>query len=120
MTEIASFVLLGLAAGALSGLIGIGGGVFIVPALVFLFNFSQHRAEGTTLALLIPPIGLLAVLPYFQRGMVDVRAAAYICLGFAIGGYFGGQYANHLSGATLQRVFGGVLLVIALRMLWGR
>ena len=81
MQDIFAFISLGLAAGVLSGLIGIGGGVIIVPALVFLFQFSQHRAEGTTLAMLIPPVGILAILPYYRNGYVDIRVAALICLG---------------------------------------
>ena len=120
MTETLALIVLGLAAGALSGLIGIGGGVIIVPALVFLFNFTQHRAEGTTLAMLIPPVGLLAVMPYYRNGHVDLRVAALICLGFVFGGWAGGHFANTLPAATLQRVFGIVLLVLALRMIWTR
>jgi uncharacterized membrane protein YfcA len=114
------FVALGLAAGALSGLIGIGGGVIIVPALVFLFHFTQHRAEGTTLAMLIPPVGLLAVMPYYRNGYVDIRVAGLICLGFVFGGWAGGHFANSLSTTTLQRVFGVTLLMIGARMLWAR
>jgi len=120
MNETVSFIILGVAAGGLSGLIGIGGGVIIVPALIFLFNFTQHRAEGTTLAMLIPPVGLLAVMPYYRNGHVDVRVAALICLGFVFGGWAGGHYANALAPATLQRVFGVVLLIIAVRMIWTR
>ena len=120
MNEILAYITLGLAAGALSGLIGIGGGVIIVPALVFLFHFSQHRAEGTTLALLIPPVGLLAVMPYYRNGHVDLRVAALVALGFLFGGLGGGHLANALPEATLQRLFGAVLLLLALKMLWGR
>jgi len=120
MNEALGFITLGLAAGALSGLIGIGGGVIIVPALVFLFHFSQHRAEGTTLAMLIPPVGILAVMPYFRNGYVDIRTAGLICLGFVFGGWAGGHFANTLQAATLQRVFGAVLMVIAARMLLQR
>lgn len=120
MSNTTWFILLGLAAGTLSGLIGIGGGVVIVPALVFLFKFTQHRAEGTTLALLIPPVGILAVLPYFKQGNVDIRAAAYICVGFLFGGLLGGHLANGFSNAVLQKVFGAALLLIAVKMLWGR
>ncbi|HEY4361115.1 MAG TPA: TSUP family transporter [Bryobacteraceae bacterium] len=115
-----ALILVGLVAGVLSGLIGIGGGVVVVPALVFLFGYSQHRAEGTTLALLIPPIGILAVMPYFKQGHVDVRAAALICVGFLAGGWIGGQLANSLSSVTLQRVFAIALGVIAVRMLFGK
>src|SRR5205823_9531125 len=82
MNDILPFVLLGLAAGVLSGLLGIGGAIIIIPSLVYIFGFPQHRAEGTTLALMVPPIGILAVLPFFKRGLVDVRAAAFICVGF--------------------------------------
>lgn len=118
MNLIIAFIALGAVAGVLSGLIGIGGGVMIVPALVFLFHFSQHRAEGTTLALMIPPIGVLAVMPYYRNGHVDVGAAALICLGFVFGGWAGGHWANSLSTVTLQRVFGVTLLVLGARMLW--
>ena len=120
MYDTIAFISLGLAAGSLGGLIGIGGGVIIVPPLVFLFHFSQHRAEGTTLAMLIPPVGLLAVLPYYRNGYVDIRVAALICLGFVFGGWAGGHLANAVSAGTLQGVFGLVLLVLALRMLWGK
>lgn len=115
-----AFIALGVVAGVLSGLIGIGGGVIIVPALVFLFQFSQHRAEGTTLALMIPPIGILAVMPYFRNGHVDITAAALICLGFVFGGWAGGHWANAMSTTTLQRVFGVTLLILGARMLWPR
>jgi len=117
MNDAWMLVLLGLVAGALSGLIGIGGGVVVVPALVFLFGFTQHRAEGTTLALLIPPVGLLAVMPYFRQGYVDVRAAAFLCIGFLCGGLIGGHLATTLSNAALQRIFAVALLMIGARML---
>jgi uncharacterized membrane protein YfcA len=121
MNDILPFVLLGLAAGVLSGLLGIGGAIVIIPALVYLFGFPQHRAEGTTLALMVPPIGILAVIPFFRRGCVDVRAAALICLGFLIGGLFGGRFAVALSGPILQKLFGLLLLGLAARMLiWSR
>ena len=117
VNEIVALISIGLFAGILSGLIGVGGGVVIVPALVFLFGYSQHRAEGTTLALLIPPIGILAVLPYFKEGHVDVRAAAFICVGFLFGGLIGGRMANSFSNIMLQRIFAVALLAIAARML---
>jgi uncharacterized membrane protein YfcA len=114
------FVILGVAAGVLSGLIGIGGGVLIVPALVFLFNFSQQQAQGTTLALMVPPIGLLAAWAYYRQGLVNVGAAAWICLGFVAGGLLGAQVATGLSGQQLEKVFGVVLLLIALKMIFAR
>lgn len=113
-----AFIALGLAAGSLSGLIGLGGGVFIVPALVLLFGFSQHRAEGTTLALLIPPIGILAVIPYFKHGFVDIRAAALICLGFVFGGWLGGYFATSVPELALRRIFAVALFLIGGRLMF--
>lgn len=117
---ILAFLALGLAAGALSGLIGIGGGVLIVPALVFLFGMSQQQAQGTTLALMVPPIGLLAAWTYYKQGFVDVKIAAWICIGFFIGGLLGAKLATHMSSAVLEKVFGVALLLIALKMIVGK
>jgi uncharacterized membrane protein YfcA len=113
-------VLLGLAAGMLSGLIGIGGGIIIIPALVLLFGLTQHQAQGTTLALLIPPIGILAAWTYYKQGFVDVRIALFIAIGFVAGSYFGARVATRFSDATLERVFGFALLLIALKMIVGK
>ncbi len=116
----ASYVLLGLAAGILSGLIGIGGGTIIVPVLVLFFGMSQHLAQGTTLALLVPPIGILAAWQYYREGYVDFHVAGFICLGFLIGGLVGAKMATSLSNTTLERIFGGALLLISLKMIFAR
>ena len=120
MTNILLYLLLGLVAGFLSGLIGIGGGVLIVPVLVFWFGMSQHEAQGTTLALLVPPIGLLAAWTYYKQGYVDLKIAALICVGFFIGGLLGANLATGLSNAVLSKVFGAAILAIALKMLFSR
>jgi uncharacterized membrane protein YfcA len=120
MINILLYLLLGLVAGSLSGLIGIGGGVIIVPALVFLFGLSQHQAQGTTLALLVPPIGLLAALTYYRQGYVDLKIAAFICIGFFLGGLLGAKLAIGLSNVILEKVFGVALLLIALKMILTR
>jgi uncharacterized membrane protein YfcA len=112
-----AYAILGLVAGTLSGLIGVGGGVIIVPALVFLFKLSQHTAQGTTLALMVPPIGLLAAWTYYRNGYVDLRIAALIALGFFVGGLLGAHWANRLPSVMLERVFGAALLVISIKML---
>ncbi len=111
------YLLLGLAAGTLSGLIGIGGGTIIVPILFFVFGFSQHKAQGTTLALLVPPIGILAAWTYYRQGYVDLKVAAFICAGFFVGGLLGARLATHLPDLVLERVFGFALLLIALKMI---
>jgi len=120
MMNISLYLLLGVVAGILSGLIGIGGGTIIVPALIFLFGFSQHLAQGTTLALLVPPIGILAAWTYYKQGYVDLHIAALICIGFFFGGLLGAKLATHLSNVILERIFGVALLLIALKMILGK
>jgi uncharacterized membrane protein YfcA len=112
-----ALLLLGLIVGAFSGLVGVGGGIILVPALVFIFGLPQHTAQGTTLALLVPPIGIFAAYDYYKKGHVDVRIAAIICLGFVFGGIFGAKAAGLLSAATMRRVFGGIMLAVSLKML---
>lgn len=111
------YLLLGIAAGTISGLIGIGGGVLLTPALVYIFGSSQHSAQGTTLALLVPPIGLLAAWSYYQEGYVNVKVAALICLGFFLGGLLGAKFAVGLSDLILKRIFATGLIVIGLKMI---
>jgi uncharacterized membrane protein YfcA len=117
MVDIALYLVLGLVAGVLSGLLGIGGGIIIVPALVLLFGLTQHQAQGTTLALMVPPIGLLAAWAYYQQGYVDLKIAAFICVGFFVGGFFGAKLATALSTGVLQKVFGVALLLTAIYMI---
>jgi uncharacterized membrane protein YfcA len=109
---------LGLAAGVISGLIGIGGRTIIVHVLVFLFGLSQHEAQGTTLALLVPPIGFLAAWTYYKEGYVDLKIASLICLGFFFGGLLGAKLAMRLSSIVLERVYGVALFLISLKMIF--
>jgi len=120
MGNIIAYLLLGLAAGILSGLVGIGGGILIVPALVFLFGFSQQQAQGTTLALLVPPIGILAAWTYYQHGYVDIKAAAIIAAGFIVGSLLGARFITGLPNSTLEKVFGTFLVLIGLKMIFGK
>ena len=115
-----SYMLLGLVAGILSGLIGIGGGTIIVPVLVLFFGMSQHLAQGTTLALLVPPIGILAAWQYYREGCVDFHVAGLICLGFVIGGLAGAKMATSLSNTVLEKIFGAALLLISLKMIFAK
>jgi uncharacterized membrane protein YfcA len=111
------FLLLGLFTGIISGFIGIGGGVVIIPALIFLFGFTQQQAQGTTLALLVPPIGLLAAYTYYTNGFVDIKVAAFICIGFFIGGFIGSKIAVNISNDILQKIFGAIIVIMGLYML---
>lgn len=114
------YIILGLVVGALAGMLGIGGAVFIVPVLVYVFGWQQHMAQGTTLAMLVPPIGILAVWSYYQAGHVDFKVAGLMCVGFLVGGYFGGVFANQLPADTLKKIFGAALLLISLKMILGK
>jgi uncharacterized protein len=110
------FVLLGLVVGALSGVLGLGGGIFLVPALVFLFQFTPQQAQGTSLAVLIPPIGIFAALEYYRRGLVDLPVVGFICLGFVFGAYAGAFVVNRIPVPLMRRIFGFFMLFVALQM----
>lgn len=114
------YLALGLAAGVFSGLLGVGGATVVVPVLVFLFGFTQHQAQGTILAAMIPPIGLLAAIKYYQAGNVNLAAAVLIALGFFIGGYFGAKVVDYIPDVLLKKVFGVFLLLVALRMVFSK
>ncbi|MBE0640821.1 MAG: sulfite exporter TauE/SafE family protein [Bacteroidales bacterium] len=113
-------IILGLAAGVLGGLIGVGGGIIIIPGLIFLLGMSQHMAQGTSLAVMLPPIGLLAAYNYYRAGAVDLKYAAIIAAAFLIGGYFGSRIALGIPLDTLKKVFGIFLLLIGLQMVLGK
>jgi uncharacterized protein len=114
------YIILGLSAGILSGVVGIGGGVLIVPALVFLFGFSQQQAQGTTLALLVPPIGIFAAWTYYQHGFVNIKVAVFIALGFILGSIVGARFAVGISNTILEKIFGITLMLIGLKMFIGK
>ncbi len=114
---ILSLVLMGILAGILSGLVGVGGGVIMVPLLVLLLGFSQHQAQGTSLAVLVVPVTAVAVYSYYKEGYIDWRYAAIIAVFFMIGGYFGSRIAIGLDQRMLKKIFGVILLLIAGKML---
>ena len=109
-------VLIGLIGGILSGLTGLGGGFIMVPLLVYLFGMTQHAAQGTSLAVLLPPLGLLAFLQYYRNGHVDVQVAVLVALGFFVGGYVGGSLAQMIPGPLLRKGFAVAMALIALDM----
>jgi uncharacterized protein len=120
MVEVLGYTALGLVGGVLAGLLGIGGAIVVVPALVYFFGFEQKMAQGTTLAMLIPPVGLLAAWQYYQTGNMNLRVAGILCVGMFIGGFFGGHLANHISNDVLRKIFGVALMLIALKMILGK
>lgn len=115
--QVVVVILVGLAAGVLVGLMGIGGGIIIVPALVYFFGMDQHTAQGTSLFVLLPPIGLGALFVYWKKGYVDLRAGIVCAMGILAGAYFGGRAAVAIPSRPLQAIFGLFLMFSAL-MLW--
>lgn len=111
-------VLLGLTAGVFGGMFGIGGGVILIPALVYFFGLTQHQAQGTTLAIMVPPIGLLAAWRYYQSGNVKLGMAVLICAGFLVGGYLGAALVQKVPELLMKRMFGGLLMLAALKMIF--
>ncbi|HET6255114.1 MAG TPA: sulfite exporter TauE/SafE family protein [Puia sp.] len=111
-------LIVGLLAGVLSGLVGLGGGVIIVPALVYLMKFDQHQATGTSLGILLLPAGIFAVWNYYQKGYIDVKVVFLIFLGFLVGGWLGSKISLNVSEHTLKKIFAVVLLLIAGKVLF--
>ena len=119
MPEWMILVLVGLAAGVISGMFGVGGGVIIVPALVILAGFSQHKAVGTSLAVLLPPVGIAATMEYYRHGNVGLRAALIIAAGLVLGAWIGAFFANKMSGPHLRLSFGVFICVMGIYMIYG-
>jgi uncharacterized protein len=110
------FLVLGVVVGAFSGMIGIGGGVIVVPCLVYFFHMTQHKAQGTSLGFLLAPIGVFAFYEYYKAGNVDVKAAVFLAAGFAVGAWLGGRWAQSIPDLMLKRVFSVALTLIGLQM----
>lgn len=106
----------GVVVGTISGLLGIGGAIILVPTLMFVFGFSQARAQGTSIGALIPPIGIFAAMAYYRAGMLDVRAAALIALGFVFGALGGAMLVPHVSQVWLRRAFASLLVYVAAQL----
>jgi hypothetical protein len=118
--QISILLFIGILAGFLSGLVGIGGGIIIVPMLVYFLGFSQHTAQGTTLFMFLFPIGILGVYNYYKAGSVDMKMAGVICITFIVGSYFGSKLSLAIDKETIKKVFGFIFLVIALKMIFGK
>ena len=111
------YLVIGVVAGVFGGLLGIGGGTIVVPALIYFFHMTQHKAQGTILAAFLPPVALLAVMRYYKAGNVDFVAAGILAIGLLVGGYYGAGLSLALSETMLKKVFGIFLLVLSLRYL---
>lgn len=118
INEILILVCIGLAAGAFSGMFGIGGGLVMVPAMVFFLAMSQHSAQGTSLGVLVIPVAAMAAYNYYQQGELNVKYALIIALTFMIGGYFGSKISLGMSQLMLKRIFGVVMLIMAIKLIF--
>lgn len=114
---ILGLLLIGLAAGVLGGMVGVGGGLIVVPALVFFFGFSQHEAQGTSLGLLVLPVALLGMLNYYKQGYVDFKVVGLLAVSFLIGSYFGSKWAIALPQETIKKYFALLLFYTAFKMI---
>jgi uncharacterized membrane protein YfcA len=119
-TTILILILIGLIAGSFSGLIGIGGAILIIPALMYFMQMNQISAQGTSLAIMLPPVGLMAVLNYYKAGAVNLKYATIIAIAFFIGGYFGSKLAVNLNQEILKKIFAFVLIGLAIKILWSK
>jgi len=120
ISDIIILVLIGLSAGFIGGALGVGGGIIIVPALVFIFGMTQHHAQGTSLAVLLFPVGILAVLNYYRKGYVNFKFALILIVAFVLGSYFGSLFSISLPESTLKKLFGVLMLAAGLRMIFGK
>ncbi len=120
MHDIILLLIIGVIAGFVSGSMGVGGGIIIVPALVFLFGMSQQEAQGTSLGVLVFPVVLLAAYNYYKEDYVNIKFSLILIIAFVLGGYFGSQLAVHLSSATLRKIFGILVLLVGIKMIFGK
>lgn len=111
---------IGIVTGAFAGMLGIGGAIIMIPALVFFLGFNQQMAQGTSLAVMLPPIGIIAAYNYYKAGQVNITYALILAVCFLIGSYFGSKWALNLPQATLKKIFGVLLLLVAAKMLLGK
>ena len=113
-------VILGIVIGGVSGLIGVGGGAFLIPALVYFYGMTQIKAQGTSLATLLLPVGIFAFWTYYKAGHVNFKLAMFISVGFAAGGWLGGMWAQHLSDTVLRKGFAVLLVLLAAKLAFTR
>lgn len=116
--EIFSLILIGIIAGTLSGLLGVGGATILIPALLIIFKMTQHMAQGTSLIAMLLPVGLLAAIKYAQAGNANIKFGLIIAVGFLIGGWIGASFAQPVPDDILRKIFGVYLLIIAIQMIF--
>ncbi len=117
-TTILILLIIGLIAGTFSGMIGVGGGIIIVPCLVYFLGMDQHSAQGTSLAMMLLPVGILGVMYYFKEGAVDIKYGLILALPFVLGAYFGSKFILNIEEGAVKKIFAGVMMVVAVKMMF--
>jgi uncharacterized membrane protein YfcA len=118
--QLVILVIVGIISGLLAGAFGIGGAIIVIPALVFILGLSQHEAQGTSLAFMLPPVGILATWNYWKAGQVNWKIALILSLTFVVGAYLGSQFSINVSDRTLRRLFGILMILIAIKMIFSK
>jgi uncharacterized membrane protein YfcA len=116
-TTIIILIIIGLIAGIISGFVGVGGGIVVVPALVYFMNLTQHEAQGTSLLLMLPPIGILAVMNYYKAGQLNIPYGIIIASTFIIGAYFGSKFSLKLSPGLVKLIFGIIMVYVSIKLI---
>src|SRR5437016_5887916 len=120
MNTVIVIFIIGISAGVFSGFIGIGGGLIVVPCLVYFLGMSQHNAQGTSLAMMLPPIGAMAVYNYYKAGMVDFKVAAILCVSFVAGSFLGSKVALSISPDHIKKAFGVIIILLGIKLVFGK
>jgi len=120
INDIVLLIIIGLFAGFVGGALGLGGGIIIVPALVFIMGFTQHQAQGTSLAVLLLPVGIFAVIHYAKNNYIDYKYAAILIIASVLGSYLGSIVTNHIPAKTLKTIFGVFMLLVSLKMIFNK
>ena len=120
MLDVVIYIIIGTIAGTLSGLFGIGGGIVIIPALMFLKGFPQLKAQGTSLIAMLPPVGILAFIEYYKKGNTDIFAGVIICITMVISAKFGGQLANIIPMSIMKKSFGIFVILVGIKTFMGK
>lgn len=120
LTQFILLALIGMVAGVFSGTFGVGGAIIVIPSLIFFLGFSQHQAQGTSLAFMIPPVTLMATISYWKNGYVNWKFALVLAIMFFVGTYFGSMLSIQLPEKILKKLFGGLLLLVALKIIFSK
>ncbi len=120
ITQLIILIVIGIISGLLSGIFGIGGAIIVIPALVFILGLSQHEAQGTSLAFMLPPVGILAAWNYWKDGNVNWKIALVLSITFVVGAYFGSRFSLNISDKMLRRVFGVLMIGMALKLIFSK